>query len=218
MPGQTAAERRQIVEANMTPADFLRELVDRKAVKLPEKRYRVEDSEAHNSCLLDLDAAKITRQRYGGTIKELVSTTTFYAATAKFLENACEECSAARGKPCTDGLGNIRAPHDVRVGKTTRSDRLALKLPECPTCKVKAGRPCRTDAGRKQMPHRLRLPPKEKKPRVKVKDLGACEKCGANAGQACRTTNPHFPGSAYPNAKVPRVKTHAGRPRASEAA
>lgn len=221
--GLTATQRRQIVETRLTPADFLRELVAREAVKLPAKRYRVEHKEAGqggNSYLLTLEDARITVGQYGGTITALVSTTTFYRATAKFLKNACEQCDQPKGEPCLSDVkdpASVCAPHDVRAGKTTRSDRVAFKLPDCPKCQARPGRPCRTEAGRKQMPHRQRLPPKPKKVRVSVKDLAACAKCGANAGESCRTTNPNYPGSAL-NARVPKVNTHAGRPRAAAAA
>lgn len=197
------ADSRRALETRMTPGEFLRTLIDREAVKFPAKRYRVEGSDAGNSYILDLEDAQRTRQKYGGTIVELVSSTAFHGATAKFIKNACEECDAERGKPCLDNLGNITAPHDVRMGKTTRADRAALKLPECGTCKAKAGRPCRNKGGRKQMPHPARRPKKEKVP---VAELDTCGKCGTAAGEPCRGKG----GS--------KTRTHAGRERRQEVA
>lgn len=210
MPGLSATVRRQILESQITPGQLLQELMLRKAVRLPAKRYRVENDEAGkggNSYLLTLEDAQETVRRHGGKIAELVSAQAFYRATAKFLSNACELCDQPKGEPCLENpkiATSVREPHPIRLGKSTRADRAALKLPECPACKAKEGRPCRTERGRKQMPHRKRLPPKPKKVRIPVKELAACEKCRAPAGEACH-------GKAGG-----KVKTHAGRERAQE--
>jgi hypothetical protein len=132
--------------------------------RFPTTRFRVEGSRVGASRILTEKRADAAVAQFGGMKVELVTREMWLAGEAEKLP-ACTTagCLAAAGKVCKTKSGNVRAPHDCRLGvdeaKPTPASA-AQNLIACIArgCGAKAGKPCQSPKGKNRMPHKVRIP------------------------------------------------------------